>query len=254
MRGAARADQLPVLAPLQRHLAGRRRRRHLRQLAVVGRASRGMADDAVAGRPSSPAGCFQAIDAAPTRRARAVAAARRSTSQASTTLDEPPVTLMPSSRAILATTHWPAARRRALVAGLGLARMEVRQAGDHRRDVAVEAIGTGRDQAHARQRHVELLGDEHRQRGVHALAHLAPVHRQQHGAVGGDLDPAVEADLAVRRPAAGRRAPSAVARRQHAPADDQRAGGAEAAQEQRAPSHALVAPAPAARIAARRRG
>ncbi len=46
-------------------------------------------------------------DAAPSSCARAVAAARRSTSQASTTLDEPPVTLMPSSRAILATTHWP---------------------------------------------------------------------------------------------------------------------------------------------------
>jgi hypothetical protein len=57
---------------------------------------------------SSPAGCFQAIDAAPSRRARAVAAARRSTSQPSTTLDDPPVTLMPSSRAILATTHCPA--------------------------------------------------------------------------------------------------------------------------------------------------
>ena len=57
---------------------------------------------------SSPAGCFQAIDAAPSKRARAVAAATRSTSQPSTTLDEPPVRLMPSSRATLATTHCPA--------------------------------------------------------------------------------------------------------------------------------------------------
>ena len=46
--------------------------------------------------------------AAATARARLLGAARRSTSHASTTLDDPPVTLMPSSRAILATTHCPA--------------------------------------------------------------------------------------------------------------------------------------------------
>jgi len=57
---------------------------------------------------SSLSGSFHAIDAAPSSRARAVAAAVRSSSQLSTTLDEPPVTLMPSSRAILATTHCPA--------------------------------------------------------------------------------------------------------------------------------------------------
>ena len=45
----------------------------------------------------------------------------------------------------------------------------------------------------------------------------------------------------------------AIARRQHAPADDQRAGRAEAADEQRAPLHAQRRRA-ALRIAARKRG
>ena len=85
---------------------------------------------------------------------------------------------MPSSRAILATTHWPARAGALSWPGSVSRGMKERQARDHRRDVAVEAIGAGRDQAHARERHVELLGDQHRQRGVRALAHLAAVHRQ----------------------------------------------------------------------------
>jgi hypothetical protein len=126
--------------------------------------------------------------------------------------------------------------------------MEVRKALDDRGDVAVEPIGAGGHQAHARQRHVELFGDEHGERGVRALAHFAPVHRQHDGAVGGDLDPAVQADLA-RLDRQRIDAAEAVARRHQAPADDQRAGGTEAADEQRAPPHAS-----ACRMAARRRG
>ena len=130
--------------------------------------------------------------------------------------------------------------------------MEVRHARDHRRDVAVQPVDRGGEQAHARERHVELLGDEHRERGVRPLAHLAAVHRQHDGAVGRDLDPAVESDLAVGDGKNVERA-EPVARRQEAPADDERAGGADAADEQRAPLHAESS-APAARIAARRRG
>ncbi len=194
-RGAA--DQLPVLAPLQRHLAGGGRRSHLRELAVVRRVARGMADDAfvndeLAGRLLP--GDRRGADETGARRRRGqrqhvpgVDDARRAAgdvdAELARNLGDDPLARF---------------RRRALVAGLGLARMEVRQAGDHRRDVAVEAIGASRNQAHARQRHVEFLGDEHCQRRVHTLAHLAPVHGQQHRAVGSDLDPAVEADLAVR--------------------------------------------------------
>ena len=57
---------------------------------------------------SSSAGSFQRSEAAPSSCARAVAAARRSGSQASATLDEPPVRLRPSSRASLPTTQRPA--------------------------------------------------------------------------------------------------------------------------------------------------
>ena len=125
--------------------------------------------------------------------------------------------------------------------------MEEREARDHRRDVAVETVGAGANEAHARESDVELLGDEHRQRGVRSLAHLAAIHRQHDGAVGGDLDPAVEADLARldRQRVDGA---DALARRQQAPADDERAGRAEAADKQRATLHAAL------RIAARKRG
>jgi len=56
---------------------------------------------------SSATGSFHRSEAAPSSCARAVAAARRSTSHASATVDEPPVMLMPSSRASLETIHCP---------------------------------------------------------------------------------------------------------------------------------------------------
>ena len=59
----------------------------------------------------SSIGSFHCNEAAPTRQARAVAAAVRTTSHASATLDEPPVALIPSSRASLPTTQRPALTR-----------------------------------------------------------------------------------------------------------------------------------------------
>jgi hypothetical protein len=195
MRGAA----VPISfqpSPLQLHVAGRRRRSHAGELAVMGRAARRMADDAVddgeLGGGLPPGDRCGADEARAGRRRRetqhlpGIDDARRAAGDVDAELardlrDHPLAGL----------------RRRALVAGLGLARMKVRQAGDHRRDVAIEAVGARRDQTHARQRHVEFLGDQHRQRGMRALAHLAAVHRQQHGTIGSDLDPAVEADLAI---------------------------------------------------------
>ena len=113
------------------------------------------------------------------------------------------------------------------------------QAADEQRDIAIDRIVAGGEQAHARQRHVELLGGEHGQRGVHALPHLAAVHRQQHAAVARNLDPAIERDLALgQRQQIGAAEPAA--RRHHAPADEQRASGAEAGQQQRAALHAFA--------------
>ena len=245
------ADQPPRLARLQLHLAGRRRRGDAGELAVMRRAAGGMADDAVAHeqlagrllpddrrrvdepRPRGRGGQTQHVPG--------VDHARRAAGEVDAELagdlgDHPLARL----------------RGRALVPGLGLARMEVRQAGDHRRHVAVQAVGRRGEQAHPRERHVELLGDEHRQRRVGALPHLAAVHGQHDGAVAGDLDPAVEAHLAgVDGERVDRAEP--VARRQQRPADDQRTGGADAAHEQRSSLHALPAEA-ASRIAARRRG
>ncbi len=159
------ADQLPVLAPLQAHLAGRRRRRHARELAVVRRAAGGMADDAVADDELAGRllpGDRRGADEARARRRRGDAQhvpgvddARRAAGDVDAELardlgDDPLAGL----------------GRRALLPRLGLARMEERQAGDHRRDVAVEAVGACGNEANARQRHVELLGDEHGERGV----------------------------------------------------------------------------------------
>ncbi len=54
---------------------------------------------------SSSTGSFHCKDVAPSKEARAVAAAVRITSQASATLEDPPVALIPNSRATLPTTH-----------------------------------------------------------------------------------------------------------------------------------------------------
>jgi hypothetical protein len=137
------ADQAPVLAPLQAHLAGRRRRRHARELAVVRRVARAVADDAVAddelARRLLP-GDRRRAEQARARRRRgeaqhvpAVDDARRAAGDVDAELARD-----------LGDDPLPGLRRRRLAARLGLARMEVRQAGDHRRDVAVEPVGARR--------------------------------------------------------------------------------------------------------------
>ncbi len=245
------ADQPPLLAPLHAHLAGRRRRGHARELAVVRAVAGRMADDAVADddlagrllprdrrRADQPRTRGRGGDAQHVPR---IDDARRAAGDVDAELARD-----------LGDDPLPGFRRRRLVAGLGLARMEIRNARHHRRHVAVEAVDGGGEQADACERNVELFGDEHGERGMRPLAHLAAVHRQHHGAVARDLDPAVEADLAVGdRKRVDRAEP--VARRQESPADDERTGGADAAHEQRASLHAGSSAA-AARIAARRRG
>ena len=59
---------------------------------------------------------------------------------------------------------------------------------------------------------VELLGDEHRHGGHHALPHLEHRQHDAHGVVGGDADPDVRLEhtgrLAQTAPATGRYPPS----------------------------------------------
>ena len=125
----------------------------------------------------------------------------------------------------------------ALMTGLVPGRMG-RHGGDEHRDVAVDLVCAGLLQANARQRHVEFLGHQHRKAGVHALPHLAAVHRQHHRAIGPDLDPAIEADFAVsHRQAVASAQPAA--RRQKPPADDERAAHSQRAQEKAAALHAV---------------
>ena len=120
------------------------------------------------------------------------------------------------------------------------ARFAVARVEGQRRDegghVAVDRVGAGLHQTHAVEADVELLGHQHRQRGVHALAHLAAVHRQRHAAVGGDLDPAVERHLAgLQRQQRAIAQPRA--RRQQRPAEQQAATGGRRAEQQRAALH-----------------
>src|SRR6185295_16405838 len=101
---------------------------------------------------------------------------------------------------------------------------------------------------HRRERHVQFFGGQHRQRGVYALSHFAARHREHHAALARDLDPAVQPEFGFARRQQRRRA-EPRSRGQHAPADDQRAGGAGSAQQQGAPFQTL---APAARLIAAR--
>ena len=120
---------------------------------------------------------------------------------------------------------------------------------DHRRDVAVQAVVPGGGQLHGAQRHVQFFSHQLRQAGVHALPHLAAVHRQHDMAIGGDLDPAVQCHLAVHDGQHVGMA-HARARRQRAPAHDQRARHTDAGQQPGAALHAFI-PLAAWRIAAR---
>ena len=46
-------------------------------------------------------------------------------------------------------------------------------------------------------RHIQLFGNKHGQRGIHALTHFASRHRQLRITCGGQFDPAVECDVVV---------------------------------------------------------
>ena len=195
-RGACRSAST-ALARLELDGAGRRRRRRASPARRSGAldADR-MADHAVARPRARRPAASRRSDAAPSSCARAVAAARRSTPQASATLDEPPVTLMPSSRAILATTHWPP-RTVARLAPRSAARMH-RQA---RRRTSRRCRRSRSWPAGIRRTRASGTSSSSATSIASAVCTPWPisllVHRQQHAAVGGDLDPAVEADLAV---------------------------------------------------------
>ena len=124
-----------------------------------------------------------------------------------------------------------------------------RQAAQKHGHVAVNGVGPGLFQPHLRQRHVELFGHQHGQGGVHALAHFAARHGQHHGAVLGDLDPAVQCHLVL----GGQHVvglAKARARGHHAPAHDEGAGGAQGAQYPGAALHTVTSTALDARLVA----
>jgi hypothetical protein len=98
------------------------------------------------------------------------------------TLDEPPVALMPSSRATLPTTQRPALARPKPSSRSVLRGWKGRLPPASRRCRRWRRCPPAR--CAPRQRHVQFLGREHRQRGVHALPHLAARHGQHHGAIG----------------------------------------------------------------------
>ncbi len=230
-----RADQLPLCPALQADGAARRGSGDPGKLAIVRRYTRGVADDAVLDRQLARRllpcergrteqlgpgrGCGQTQHLPGIGNARR--AARHVDAELARHLGDGPL-------------HGPGRRR--FAARLGVARMEPRHACDEDGHVAVQALVRRGEETHAGQRHVELLGDQHGQRGVRALAHLAAVHGQQDAAVGSDLDPAVEVDLAfLQRQAVDAAEPAA--RRQDAPTDDQRTRGSEPAEQQRAAFH-----------------
>ena len=101
------------------------------------------------------------------------------------------------------------------------------------RHIAVDFVDRRLHDTDHRQRHVEFFGHQHRQRGIHALPHFAARHRDRHPAVRCDLEPAIERDFAIAGwQWIGRL--QALAWRHHAPADDQRAGDAQSANQESA--------------------
>jgi len=98
--------------------------------------------------------------------------------------------------------------------------MQWQRAIAHGDDVAVDALHRRAFDMHARQRNIELLRRQHRQRSVNALPHLHARHGQHNVAFGGDLDPAIQRDLAVVLGKDSRIA-HATARRHHAPTHHQ---------------------------------
>ena len=70
-----------------------------------------------------------------------------------------------------------------------------RQAVDQDVDIAIDAVLGRILDAHLVPARVHLLGDQHGERGLHALPHLGARHGHDHRVVARDLDPAVEAGL-----------------------------------------------------------
>ena len=127
---------------------------------------------------SSSTGSFHCSDAAPSSDARASQRPGGRTSQASATLDEPPVALMPSSRATLPTIQRLALTRPQPVFSLQLLGMEG-QPGHEHRDIAVDPVGARLlDAAPRTSGTSSSSAASMRQRRVHALPHLAARHRQ----------------------------------------------------------------------------
>ena len=106
-------------------------------------------------------------------------------------------------------------------------------------DVVVDAVHGRRLDAHAGPVGVQLFGQQHRQAGVHALAHFALGHDDNHAVVLTHLDPAVECDLAGR---GGQRVAriQALSQWHQAEADGQRAAGGNGAQHDVAAFHAAA--------------
>ena len=112
-----------------------------------------------------------------------------------------------------------------------------RRAVNGRGDVGVDPVHRRRFDAQARPVGFQLFGQQHRQAGVDALAHLALGHDDDHRRIGLDADEAVERHLPggqQRRCAGGQ----PLARRQHGPAHHEGAGSAQAAEDEGAPFHA----------------
>ena len=114
-----------------------------------------------------------------------------------------------------------------------------RQTAQQHGHVAVNAVEASLFNAHSTQRQIELLGHQHRQRGVNALAHFTSGHGHHHAAVGGDLDPAIEGHFARRHRQQGSR-PQARTLRHHAPAHHQGTGRAQGAQNPGSSFHAAL--------------
>jgi hypothetical protein len=70
-----------------------------------------------------------------------------------------------------------------------------RQAVDQDVDVAVDAVLGGILDPHLIPARLHLLGDQHGERRLHALAHLGARHGDDHRVVARDLDPAAEPGL-----------------------------------------------------------
>ena len=137
--------------------------------------------------------------------------------------------------------HHPLAEphRGGLAAFLQVGRMKWQGPQQHH-DIAVNLVRTSLFQRNAGQGDIQLFGHHHRKRRVHALTHFAARHRQNHPAVGGNFDPAVQCNITLcRQHQIGR--PKARPCRQYAPAHHQ---GTCSAQGTQYPCAALHAAAP----------